>query len=374
MSRGQIIKRGDSWTVRIFLGRDTTGKRRYVNKTINGTKKDAQKYLTGKLREQDLGVFIEPASLSLNEYLDKWITESATQKLRPQTLKNYEIMLAHAKNALGSRKLSDIKALDIQSFYNALSAKGLSPRTVRYVHTVLSSAFKQAIKWNILAFNPCSLCDLPRRVKKEMKCFNPAQALTFLEAAQDSKHYGLFRLVIETALRPSEYLALQWKDVDFEKRLLTIQRTVVELTGGGYVFGETKNASSRRSIPISNALAQALEKHYREQLSAKSNLGTAYCNLDLVFASALGTPLQRKNVYRRHFKPLLREAGLPDMRLYDLRHTTATLLLSEGVNPKIVSERLGHSSIVQTLDTYSHVLPTMQEDATARLESMLTAR
>lgn len=370
--RGQIIKRGETWTVRIFLGRDTTGKRRYFNKTIHGNKTDANKYLTGKLREKDLGIFIEPASMSLSDYLDKWLSESVKQRVREQTLDSYKMQLKHVRNSLGSRKLSDIKTLDVQKLINSLTAKGLAPRTVRYVHAVLSSALKQAIKWNILSQNPCTSCDLPRKIKKEMKCLTTEQTVAFLEAAQNTKHFALYRLVVETGLRPEEYLGLQWKDIDVERGVISIQRAVIEGRKGGFYFDEPKTNGSRRSIPISQDLIAELKKHRRAQLEEKLKLGSVYRNLDLVFASEIGTPLQQKNMRDRHFKPLLKKAGLPDdVRVYDLRHTTATMLLSEGVNPKIVSERLGHASIVLTLDTYSHVLPTMQEDATARLETML---
>jgi integrase len=180
--------------------------------------------------------------------------------------------------------------------------------------------------------------------------------------------------VIESGLRPEEYFGLQWKDVDWEKRLISIQRVVIEQGGGGFRFDEPKTNRSRRSIPISQGLVDEIKRHRRGQLEERLKMGKVYSDFDLVFASEIGTPHQKKNIRDRHFKPLLKKAGLPEIRLYDLRHTTATLLLSGGVNPKIVSERLGHASIVLTLDTYSHVLPTMQEDATARLETMLKTR
>nr|MBA2494669.1 site-specific integrase [Acidobacteriota bacterium] len=163
-----------------------------------------------------------------------------------------------------------------------------------------------------------------------------------------------------------------WKDIDFEQKALSVRRAIVwKRKGGGFTFTEPKTKKSRRSIPISNSVINALKTHRRNQLEAKLKLGAAYENLDLVFASEVGTPIQPKNLLDRHFRPLLKKAGLPSIRLYDLRHTTATLLLSAGENPKVVSERLGHASIVLTLDTYSHVLPTMQESATNKLEKMM---
>ena len=372
---GQIIKRGDSWTVRIFLGRDTKGKRKYFNKTIHGTKKEAQKYLTAKLREKDLGVFIEPASMALNDYLDKWLEEIAKPRLRESTYNQYVwIVKTYIKTKLGLMKLSDIQAYQIQKAYGEMQKKGLSPRTIRYTHNVLSSALKQAVKWRMIIQNPCELCELPRQEKKEMKCLSPIETRKFLEAAKESKWFVLFLLVIESGLRPEEYLGLQWKDVDFEQRCISIRRAVIEKEKGGFYFTEPKTKKSRRKIPISNTVLSALKSHKRKQLEYRMKLGAVYQNNDLVFASEVGTPLQRKNLTDRHFKPLIKKAKVTNIRLYDLRHTTATLLLSAGENPKVVSERLGHASIVLTLDTYSHVLPTMQKSATDKLEKMMIGR
>lgn len=371
--RGQIVKRGENiWYVRIFLGRDADGKRKYFNKTIHGTKKDAQKFLTAKTREKDLGVFVEPAAMPLNQFLDKWLAECAILKVREQTLNGYKWLLNHfVREKLGQKRLSDIQAYEVQKLYNEMKKANYSPKTIRHAHNVLSSAFKQAVKWKMLMQDPCDLCELPRQIKTEMKCLTPFEAKLFLETAKENKHSVLFQLAIQTGARPQEYLALQWKDVDFEQKTISIKRAIVEVKGGGFRFDEPKTARSRRSIPISQSLIDELKHHRRRQLEAKLKLGAGYQNFDLVFASEVGTPLQKKNIRDRHFKPLLRKAELPDIRLYDLRHTTATLLLSEGINPKIVSERLGHASIVLTLDTYSHVLPTMQEDATAKLEMLL---
>lgn len=367
---GQITKRGENtWYIRIFLGRDSKGARKYFNKTIHGTKKQAQQFLNTKLTEKDMGILIVPSSLYLTEYMKKWLEEVAKPRVRENTFESYRsIFENYITNYLGTLKISEIQAYQVQKFYNQLEKKGLSSRTIRYTHTILSSALKQAVKWKILFQNPCDLCDLPKLVKKEKRVLNPDQARIFWNEAKQSKWFPLFILVIETGLRPSEYLGLQWKDLDFGKQTLSVRRTVVEREKGGFYFGETKTAKSRRNIPLSDDVIESLKTHRRNQLEARMKLGSEYQNLDLIFASEIGTPLQRRNVIKRHYKPLLKKAGLPDITLYELRHTTATLLLSEGENPKIVSERLGHSSVVLTLDTYSHVLPTMQEEATAKLE------
>ena len=360
---GQIIKRGEkSWIVRIFLGRDTNGKRRYFNKTIRGTKKEAQKYLTAKLREKDLGGLIEPGLMSLSEYLAQWLDEIAKPRLRERTFDQYTwIATRYIGESIGTNRVSDLQSYEIQKFYGELQKRGLSARTVRYTHNVLSSALKQAVKWKLIANNPCDHCELPRYERREMKYLTSEQTNSFLSTAKESKLFVLFLLAIETGMRPEEYLGLQWKDVDFENGVLVVRRALVWRKGGGFIFTEPKTTRSRRNIPISSRMVGALRIHKRIQLEKRLILGSEYQNFDLVFASEIGTALSNKNIISRHFRPLLKKAGLPQIRLYDLRHTTATLLLTANENPKVVSERLGHASITLTLDTYSHVLPTMQK-------------
>lgn len=174
-------------------------------------------------------------------------------------------------------------------------------------------------------------------------------------------------------MRPEEYLALQWKDIDFSQGVVTVQRTLCwRRRGGGWYFGEPKTARSRRSIPLPFSVVRDLSEHKRRQAEERLKGGPSYKALDLVFATSEGGPLLSQNLFRRHFKPILRRAGLPEsIRMYDLRHSCATLLLAANENPKVVSERLGHATITLTLDTYSHVLPSMQRAATEKLETML---
>lgn len=393
---GQIIKQKrkdgsiieDTWLVRIFLGRESDGKRKYFSKTIHGKKKDADKYLTAKLREKDLGTFVEPAAMPLKEYLASWLEEVAKPRLRENTYDGYKLIVeTYIQPTLGLKRLSDLQSYQIQKFYIDLQKKGLSARTVRYVHSVLSSALKQAVKWRQIFQNPCDLCELPKQDKAEMRYFTSEEVKLFLETAKASKHYTLFLLTIETGLRPGEYLALQWKDIDLDQQTLSVRRSVKVRKGGGFYFTEPKTKKSRRSIPLSDTVINALRSHRRDQLEASFKLGSDYQKNDIVFANEIGAPILLGNLRRRHFEQLIKtanklineenenqkekKAGLPMIRLYDLRHTTATLLLSAGLNPKVVSERLGHASIVLTLDTYSHVLPNMQQDATNKIEKLM---
>ncbi len=371
---GQIIKRSDrTWLVRIFTGRDAKGKRRYFNKTIHGTKKDAEKYLTAKQREKDLGVFVEPAAMPVNEYLDKWLETAARPRLRERTLVDYTDKLKrYVRPAVGEKKLCDVRPLDIQRFYGELQERGLSARTIRYTHAILSSAFKQAIKWHMLARNPCEAVELPRMVRREMHAFSPEEAARFQAATQEDEYGSVLIFALATGMRPEEYLALKWSDLDLEKGAATVQRTLVFRKGGGWYFGEPKTSRSRRTVPFPASVLRSLVEHRRRQMEARLKAGAHYQNSDLVFATGEGTPINLRNLTQRHFQPALLRAGLPlKFRLYDLRHSCATLLMIVGENPKVVSERLGHASIVLTLDTYSHVLPSMQQAATEKLEGIL---
>ncbi|HXD33676.1 MAG TPA: tyrosine-type recombinase/integrase [Pyrinomonadaceae bacterium] len=373
---GQIIKRGDkNWMVRIFMGRDGKGKRRYLNKTLRGTKKDAETYLRKTLTEISAGTFVKASPSTVEEYLKKWLETAARPRLRENTYRQYEGLIdRYIKPALGDRLLADVRPLDVQSFYSSLSAKELSPRTVRYTHSVLASALKQAVRWRMLAHNPCDAVELPRKVASEMQSLTPAEAASFLEAAGSDRWYALFSLALATGLRPSEYLGLKWADIDLEQGVLNVQRSLHWRTfkAGDWYFGEPKTPRSRRRIPLPASVVRALTAHRLRQNEARLEAGPEYKNLDLVFATLEGQPLIRLNVVQKHFKPILERAKLPTtLRLYDLRHSCATLLLAANENPKVVSERLGHASITLTMDTYSHVLPDMQQGASDKLERLL---
>jgi integrase len=387
--RGQVISRGKkTWLLRVSLGRDASGKRRTFNETFHGTKKAADTRLTNILNQRDNGTFVEPSSITLSEYLDRWLEDAAKGSVRSRTHAGYtDILTRYVRPELGQHHLSRITPLDIQAIYTGLRDRKLSPRTIRYVHAVLRSALNQAVKWRLLPHNPAMFVDLPRLAKKEMHALSPEQAMQFLAAAAQDRYATLFAVALTTGMRPGEYLGLQWKDVDLERGTLTVRRTLVWHYGNGgkWSFEEPKTARSSRSIPLPPSVVDALKEHKRQQGEERLKAGwedveengclvrkSAYTDNDLVFATPTGDPVDMRNLVNRHFKPILKRAGLPkSVRLYDLRHSCATLLLAQGEHPKVVSERLGHASITLTLDTYSHVLPTMQQQAAERLESVL---
>jgi integrase len=374
---GQIIKHGDKkWMVRIYMGCDANRNRRYLNKSIKGTKKDAETYLSKTATAISTGTFVEPSPITVSDYLSKWLQTAARPRVAERTFESYSEQISrYVTEDLGGRKLSDLRPLHIQKLYAEMQERGLSARTVRYLHAVLSSALKQAVRWGMLSRNPAELVNLPRQVRKEMHALSPKEAAEFLKAAAQDRWGVLFAFALVTGMRPEEYLGLQWKDVDLTQGIVSVQRALVwRATGGGWYFGEPKTARSRRSIPLPASTLRSLIEHRRKQAEERLKAGSDYEQHDLIFATSLGQPLMPRNLKRRHFRPILKSAKLPDdFRLYDLRHSCATLLLSAGENPKVVSERLGHASITLTLDVYSHVLPTMQQAASEKLEKILFA-
>jgi len=247
---GQIIKRGDNtWLVRIFTGRDAQGKRRYLNKTVRGTKKDANTYLSNTLAAMSTGAFVEPVKLTVDEYLNKWLELAAKPRLRERTLDDYsEKLNRYVRPVIGAQRLSDVRSLDVQAVYSTMADRSLSPRTIRYTHAILASAFKQAVRWNMLLRNPCDAVELPRLERKEMQALSPEEVARFLNAAAEDEHTALFALAVATGMRPEEYLALKWTDVDLEARTATVTRTLVWRKGGGWYYGEPKTTRSRRTI------------------------------------------------------------------------------------------------------------------------------
>ena len=375
---GMIFEREKGvWYARVTFT-DQEGKRRYIKRKAD-TKTHAKELVKQLLRDLDdsSDTVIEGCQLTLGKYFDRWLESAAKPRLTERTFSDYEdLARRYIRPFMGNKKLSDVRPLDIQALYSSMQERGLSARTVRYTHAVLTSALKQAVRWGILIRNPASMVDLPKLYRKEMKALSPDEATRFLLAAREDRWGLVFTLALVTGMRPEEYLGLQWKDVDLDHGIITVQRTLCwRRRGGGWYFGIPKTSRSRRNIPIPFSVVRDLKEHKRQQAEERLKAGRNYQAFDLIFATTEGGPLMPQNLLRRHFRPILKRADLPQtVRIYDLRHSCATLLLAAQENPKVVSERLGHATITLTLDTYSHVLPSMQRAATDKLDDMLFSK
>lgn len=361
-----------TWTVQIQAGTRPNGKPRWVTKSFD-KERDARQFLNQELHRRDRGELVEPSRVHLGEYLDRWLESVVRMRVRPSTHESYRWLLeAYARPALGTRPLASVSSIDLQELYGMLSSQGKSARTIRYLNAVLKSAFRQARKWRMIVADPTEDVELPRQQRPELTVLTQEQAGRFLDAITGARFEALFKLALATGMRPSEYLALRWADFDVAKAQVSVRRSVQPLRGGGWQFHEPKTRSSRRTVPIPSEVVNALRTHRARQAEERLRAGPAWTRSDLIFTTPIGTPVDRSNLLKQHFQPALRKAGLPSsVRLYDLRHSCATLLLAAGVHPKVASERLGHSSVIMTLDTYSHVLPDMQREATAKLGEIL---
>ncbi len=380
--RGHITKRGkDSYTIVLNLGRDpSTGKRKQQWVSVKGTKKDAEKRLSELLSHIDNGSYIKPYKTTLAEFLERWLKDYAYANLAPRTAEGYEtIIRQHLIPKLGSIPLIRIKPEHIQKYYAETLANGrcdgkgaLNPLTVRHHHMTLHSALKCAVKWGLLVRNPVDAIDAPRATHTEMKVMSEEDLNRFLEVVRPTPYYALFYLALFTGMRRSELLGLRWSDVDLLLCQISVNRAMHRLKNGDIVFRPPKTAKGRRIVSLSPSTALVLREHWETQEAIRLMQGLRLEDTDLVFSKEDGSPLI-PNVVTSAWIRLAKRTGLNGIRLHDARHTHASLMLKQGIHPKIVQERLGHSTIAITLDTYSHVTPGLQEAAANRFDDVLSS-
>lgn len=363
-NEGSIYKRKNGlWSAQISV----QGRR--VSKYFK-TQREGLDWLQHIRMQVQAGLTFSGAQMTLKIYLEQWLG-SIRASVRPNTLKQYtQVAHQHIFPWLGEIKLKDLRPDQIQTLYNEKQDGGMSPRMVLMIHAVLHRSLGQALKQGVILRNPAQAVNRPKFRRKEMRTLSDIQARSFLSYADGDRFKYLYWLAIATGLRQGELLGLKWSDLDWNNRMLRVQRQV-QRQPGGLKFTEPKSAAGRRVIVLGVATLEIMRKQQELQDLERKVAGDAWKENDLIFPSPIGTPMDGSNLYHR-FKELLKVAGLPDIRFHDLRHTAATLMLQQGVNPKIVQERLGHSDISLTLNTYSHVLPAMQEEAAEKLDNLLT--
>ena len=379
---GSVYQRKDGrWVGTISLGSDSNGKRK--RKTVYGaSKREAQQKLRQIQTQVDLGHVVEPSSLTLQEYLTRWLEHVAKPRVAPSTYDRYGLHLKkHVIPHIGAVKLTKLTSYHVEQLYAVMATEGDSDWEIQKTGKVLSQALRDAVRSKLIQFNPAAEVPRPRPKKREIQCLNLEQVKLFLTEAKKHRLYALFVTAIDTGARMGELFALRWEDVDLESGSITIRYTLEELRGYPRLK-EPKTTKSRRRIQLSAHTTGVLREH-RERMAKEGYASSSHP----IFCDTRGGWLRRSNMIRNALKPILkrtnekivglsREQGegpkaLPQIRFHDLRHTCATLLLMADENVKVVSERLGHSTIQMTLDTYSHVLPTMQQRAAEKMNGML---
>ena len=371
---GSIRKRKDGrWEGRYTAGHDLeTGKPIYRN-VLGKTQAEVKEKLKTAIQETQSLDFSKTGQYTVGRWMDVWYENYAKIKVRPSSHQTYKGYIEnHIKPNIGDIPLEKLTTLDLQRLYKTLLAngrvdrleskgqpKGLSPKTVRNIHQILSSALKLAQEQRIILTNPAEGCALPKVEHREMKTLPVEQLQSFLREAKDSGVFELYYLELATGLRRGELLGLKWEDIDLEHGDLRARRQIARINGK-VVEAPLKTKNAYRTLPLAEDTISILKEQ-------KKKVG----NSPWVFPSATGGPISPDSVLHMLHR-VLKRAGLPQVRFHDLRHTFATLALQNGVDIKTVSGMLGHFSAGFTLDTYAHVTTSAQKAAANTMGKLLS--
>ncbi len=335
------------------------------------TKIEAINWLRQRQAELDRGFDYQGSKTLLKDYLSAWL-DSARIGLRPRTVESYEKTLKnHVIPYLGDIPLKDLTHHQVEKFYTRLIEAGVGVRSVRLVHSIFHRALEVAVYNQLLIRNPSAHATLPRYIEAEMKVLDEVQVNRFLVAAIDHPYLALYHLAVKTGMREGELFGLKWIDLQWESGRLSIQRQLQHLHGKGYCFQEPKTHSGRRTINLGEGTLQILREHRERQQYQKILAGHRWTEIDLIFSTKIGTPLDPCNL-RKDFRQVLEKAGLPMMRFHDLRHTAASLMLNNGVPVIVVSRMLGHSRASITMDVYGHLYNEMQDQAAHLMDELVS--
>jgi integrase len=371
----------------VFKRKDGRWEGRYTARTLKGpkqqsvygkTRAETSEKLRRTMSDLDNGLLVDTGNLTVGEYLDRWLSDCEEPLVKQgqmaySTYSRYAgIVKNHLKPALGTKKLKDLKRTEVRAFYRDKFEEGASSRSVDYIHVTLQKALQQAERDDLVVKNVAS-GERPRssRNKKEVRAFSRNQVRLLLDAASGCQNEALYVVAAHTGLRRGELLGLKWEDVEVtsDKGRISVRRAL-KVTRDGLGFGPPKNKTSRRLMPLNATAASALRIH-RKQQSRQKLRASEWADHDLVFPNRNGKPMDPNNFYHREYKPLLKRAGLDNQgfTFHTLRHSFATELFTQGKYPKQIQTLLGHSSITQTIDTYSHLIEGIEGDTVDGLDS-----
>lgn len=363
--QGSVYRRKDGrWVAELRLA--GSARRTYYA----ATRREAQDKLSAALRAKEEGLLSTKATQTLSAYLGQWLENFAKPSVRASTYASYALHARQARELLGWIRLNELTPSHIQAAYATLLKRGLAPRTVWRFHMLLHRALRQAVLAGIMLRNPVDGVSRPKARHFEIRTLSIEETRRLFEATRDHRLHALWVVLVTTGLRLGEALGLKWDDIDFEMGKLSVRRSLQREKGVGFVLVEPKTAKSRRTVYLAPGTVAAMKEHREHQKEERRIAGDIWQEKwDLVFKSEVGKPMQDGQVSWR-FHKALKEAGLPRIRIHDLRHTAATQLLERGVHPKVVQEMLGHSTITLTLDTYSHVIPGLHVQAAKEMQRL----
>ncbi len=361
---GSIWKDKNKWRAAVVVD----GKR--LTSNFN-TKTECSTWIKETQAQIERGMTYKKANVTLGEFIEKWLEIHKTT-IAPKTALQYEQLIrSYIKPQMGKIKLRELRLDRVEAHYVALQENGLSPRGVRYVHSILHKSLNDAIRRGFAAYNATQGAILPRLDFKEMVFLDADEVLRFLITAQESPYYALYTLAIKTGMRKGELLALRWTDINWKSGTLRVQRQIQRIKGQGLIFRPPKTRAGRRTILLGERTLETLRKQLEQCDLLRSLAGDYWEEHNLIFPSSVGTPLSGSNL-SKDFKAQLEKAGIKKIRFHDLRHTAASLMLNNSVPVIVVSKILGHSKTSTTLDIYGHIIPVMQELAAQIMDEIVT--
>lgn len=339
--------------------------------TYHKSEKEAEASLKKMQRELEQGLLAIGPQQTLKTYLEDWLEN--VMKPSSRSIATYEfyrnLLEKHVIPSLGYVRLQQLKPQQVQAFYTKKLKEGLSKKRVRAMHAVLHRALENAVKWSLVGRNVCDLVNAPIPVRREIQTLTQEQVQCLLTSVRHHRLEALITVAITTGMRRGELLGLHWQDIDVEKGSLQVRRSVNRVGPHGMIVSEPKTKGSKRNILLPEFVIEVLKEHRVRQQEIKANALETWHENDIVFSNMYGNYLST-TILQTLFKKLLKDAKLPNIRFHDLRHSAATILLGMGVHPKVVQELLGHSNISMTMDTYSHVLPSMQSEAMGKMNGL----
>lgn len=355
----------------VFDYYEPTGKRKQIKREGFESKREADLVMAKLRQEVENGEFIKNDNSTLGSFVLYWLDNIRKLECSEVTFYNDRLYYKnHIKDSIGKVKLQKLDMRTCQQFVTDLHLKGFARNTIERVATLIKRVLDKAVEYGLCKVNPMRKTTLPKKVKNEVNIWSIDQVNQFLDANKNRRYFCVYALALLTGMRQGEILGLRWKDIDYENKFLYVNQTLSNY--GKTLKSGAKTYAGVRRISIPNQLIDVLKVQQERYELLKRKLGISFLDLNLViFNLKNGGTVFPSNLMKNYSKDVKR-ANLPHIRFHDLRHTHATLLLSKDINVKVISERLGHSKISVTLDTYSHVIPSMQQEVTNTLENIVT--
>lgn len=373
--KGSIRQRGKgTWQIRYEGQPDGSGKRKYLSVTFHGNKTDAQRELRKKITAVEEGTHVDRNLETVSSFMESWLTNYAAVNTTPRTTQGYrQKVSAYIIPHLGGIKMQNLTARHVQGLHRWMLDKRLSNQSVLHTHRVLSKAMQCAVDWEVISKNPAQKIKPPRPEPTPIDVWDMVELGRFVQGTTDNQFSDVFKLAVFSGLRRSELTGLRWEQLDLETKTLRVTETLQRISGRGLMVGQPKTKTSRRAIALGETAINLLQEIRWKQIRLETEMGALYQNESgYVFTDALGAPIDADRL-TKGFTKVVKSLGLPPATFHSLKHLHASLLLAEGVNPKAISERLGHSNVALTLNIYSHLLPGLQESAAEALDKRLAS-